>query len=39
VNFRTPRRFIQMKGTATISGRLDGEPISGTGAGFFETFR
>ncbi len=31
--------FIQMKGTARISGRLDGEPIEGTGTGFFETFR
>ncbi len=31
--------FIQMKGTARISGRLDGQPIVGTGTGFFETFR
>jgi hypothetical protein len=31
--------FIQMKGTARISGRLDGEPVTGTGIGFFETFR
>jgi hypothetical protein len=31
--------FIQMKGTARISGRLDGQPFSGTGTGFFETFR
>ncbi|MFL5574244.1 MAG: hypothetical protein ACJ78R_12100 [Gemmatimonadaceae bacterium] len=31
--------FIQMKGTARISGRLDGEPLSGTGTGFFETYR
>jgi hypothetical protein len=31
--------FIQMKGTARISGRLDGEPLSGTGIGFFETYR
>lgn len=31
--------FIQMKGTARISGRLDGERIEGTGTGFFETFR
>ena len=31
--------FIQMKGTARISGRLDGQPLSGTGTGFFETFR
>ncbi len=31
--------FIQMKGTATISGRLRGEPLAGTGIGFFETYR
>ena len=31
--------FIQMKGTATIDGRLAGEKISGTGTGFFETYR
>lgn len=31
--------FVQMKGTATISGRLDGKPLSGTGLGFFETYR
>ncbi|HVD62627.1 MAG TPA: hypothetical protein VNC11_17260 [Gemmatimonadaceae bacterium] len=31
--------FIQMKGTATISGRVDGTPLSGTGTGFFETYR
>ncbi|MEO7823189.1 MAG: hypothetical protein ABIS15_06255 [Gemmatimonadaceae bacterium] len=31
--------FIQMKGTARISGRLDREVIAGTGTGFFETFR
>ena len=31
--------FIQMKGTATISGRLGGEPVSGSGSGFFETYR
>lgn len=31
--------FIQMKGTARISGRLDGEPLTGAGAGFFETYR
>lgn len=31
--------FIQMKGVASISGRLGGEPISGTGTGFFETYR
>jgi hypothetical protein len=31
--------FIQMKGTARISGRLDGTPLTGTGTGFFETYR
>jgi hypothetical protein len=31
--------FIQMKGVARISGRLDGVPLSGTGTGFFETYR
>ncbi len=31
--------FIQMKGTASVSGRLGGERISGSGTGFFETFR
>jgi hypothetical protein len=31
--------FIQMKGTARISGRIDGEELSGTGIGFFETYR
>jgi hypothetical protein len=31
--------FIQMKGTARISGRLDGERVQGAGTGFFETFR
>ncbi|MEX2109022.1 MAG: hypothetical protein WD802_00265 [Gemmatimonadaceae bacterium] len=31
--------FIQMKGTARISGRLDGERVDGAGIGFFETFR
>jgi hypothetical protein len=31
--------FIQMKGTARISGRLDGVPLTGTGTGFFETYR
>jgi hypothetical protein len=31
--------FIQMKGTASISGRLGGEPVSGSGPGFFETYR
>lgn len=31
--------FIQMKGTARISGRIDGVPIVGKGTGFFETYR
>jgi len=35
---RTPY-FIQMKGIARITGSIDGEKISGTGTGFFETYR
>jgi hypothetical protein len=31
--------FVQMKGTATIRGRIRGTPLAGTGAGFFETYR
>ena len=31
--------FIQMKGTARLSGRVGGQPIAGTGSGFFETYR
>jgi hypothetical protein len=31
--------FIQMKGTARISGRISGRSLEGTGAGFFETYR
>jgi hypothetical protein len=31
--------FIQMKGIARLSGRVGGEPIGGTGTGFFETYR
>jgi hypothetical protein len=31
--------FVQMKGTATIAGRIRGTPLSGAGAGFFETYR
>ena len=31
--------FVQMKGTATIAGRIRGTPLTGTGAGFFETYR
>lgn len=31
--------FIQMKGIATVSGRIGGERVSGSGTGFFETYR
>jgi hypothetical protein len=31
--------FVQMKGTARISGRIDGTELAGTGLGFFETYR
>lgn len=31
--------FVQMKGTATIGGRIRGTPLRGSGAGFFETYR
>jgi len=31
--------FVQMKGRAVLSGRVGGRPISGQGAGFFETYR
>jgi hypothetical protein len=31
--------FIQMKGSAHVSGRVSGERIEGTGSGFFETYR
>jgi len=31
--------FIQMKGVARISGRIAGKVLSGTGTGFFETYR
>jgi hypothetical protein len=31
--------FIQMKGTARLSGRVGGSPIAGEGTGFFETYR
>ena len=31
--------FIQMKGTARISGRIGGDRLSGSGTGFFETYR
>jgi hypothetical protein len=36
---KAPPYFIQMNGTARISGRLDGTPLVGTGTGFFETYR
>lgn len=31
--------FLQLKGTARIAGRIDGIPVAGQGAGFFETYR
>ncbi len=31
--------FIQMKGTARLTGRIGGVVVRGTGAGFFETYR
>jgi hypothetical protein len=31
--------FVQMKGLMRLSGRVGGKPVSGTGAGFFETYR
>jgi len=31
--------LVQMKGIATLSGRLGGQPLSGRGTGFFETYR
>lgn len=31
--------FVQMKGRARLSGRVAGRPLSGEGAGFFETYR
>lgn len=33
------RAFIQMKGRASLSGRIGGRPLSGGGYGFFETWR
>jgi hypothetical protein len=38
-NGRAHPYFIQMKGTARISGRIEGAPLTGTGTGFFETYR
>jgi hypothetical protein len=37
-DLRTPY-FIQMKGTARLSGRIGGTPLAGEGIGFFETYR
>ncbi|MEO6443561.1 MAG: hypothetical protein ABIZ91_05710 [Gemmatimonadaceae bacterium] len=31
--------FIQMKGRARVSGRVNGTPVTGAGTGFFETYR
>jgi hypothetical protein len=31
--------FVQMKGVARLSGRVNGVPIAGSGSGFFETYR
>jgi hypothetical protein len=31
--------FVQMKGRATLSGRISGKPVAGAGTGFFETYR
>jgi hypothetical protein len=31
--------FIQMKGRARLSGRVEGDVLTGTGSGFFETYR
>ena len=31
--------FVQMKGLMRLSGRVSGHPLSGEGAGFFETYR
>lgn len=31
--------FIQMKGLMRLTGRISGHPITGQGAGFFETYR
>ena len=33
------RYFVQMKGTARLSGRIGGRNVSGAGQGFFETYR
>jgi hypothetical protein len=31
--------FVQMKGLARLSGRIDGRVVAGEGSGFFETYR
>jgi hypothetical protein len=31
--------FVQMKGTMTIAGRINGRRVTGRGSGFFETYR
>jgi hypothetical protein len=31
--------FVQMKGRARLSGRVEGSPVEGDGTGFFETYR
>ena len=31
--------FVQMKGTMRLAGRVGGRPLTGEGAGFFETYR
>jgi hypothetical protein len=33
------RYFLQLKGTARVSGRIRGHDIAGAGTGFFETYR
>jgi hypothetical protein len=38
-NGRKQRYFIQMKGTARITGRIEGAQLAGAGTGFFETYR
>jgi hypothetical protein len=36
---RAGRYFIQLKGIARLSGRIGGREVSGSGEGFFETYR
>jgi hypothetical protein len=31
--------FVQMKGTARLTGRVGGRAVAGEGTGFFETYR